>query len=36
MTFSIRGHARTPLLGGAAVVTKAGRLLGVHLHTLRP
>ena len=36
MTFSIRGHTRRPLLGGAAVVTKAGRLVGVHLHTLRP
>lgn len=33
MTFSIRGHPRTPLLGGAAVVGKAGRLLGVHLQT---
>jgi hypothetical protein len=33
MTFSIRGHAKTPLLGGAAVVAKAGRLLGVHLQT---
>jgi hypothetical protein len=36
MTFSIRGHARTALLGGARVVTNAGRMLGVHLHTLRP
>jgi hypothetical protein len=36
MTFSIRGRARTPLLGGARVVTQAGRLLGVHLHTRRP
>jgi hypothetical protein len=33
MTFSIRGHPQTPLLGGAAVVGKAGRLLGVHLQT---
>jgi len=33
MTFSIRGHQETPLLGGAAVVAKAGRLLGVHLQT---
>jgi hypothetical protein len=33
MTFSIRGHPQTPLLGGAAVVAKAGRLLGVHLQT---
>ena len=36
MTFSIRGRARTPLLGGARVVTQAGRLLGVQLHTRRP
>jgi hypothetical protein len=36
MTFSIRGQARTPLLGGARVVTKAGHLLGVQLHTRRP
>jgi hypothetical protein len=33
MTFSIRGHPQTPLLGGAAVVGKAGRLLRVHLQT---
>jgi hypothetical protein len=33
MTFSIRGHPETPLLGGAAVVHSAGRLLGVHLQT---
>jgi len=33
MTFSIRGRPQTPLLGGAAVVRKAGRLLGVHLQT---
>jgi hypothetical protein len=33
MTFSIRGRPQTPLLGGAAVVGKAGRLLGVHLQT---
>jgi len=33
MTFSIRGHEQTPLLGGAAVVRKAGQLLGVHLQT---
>lgn len=33
MTFSIRGHQKTPLLGGAAVAAKAGRLLGVHLQT---
>jgi hypothetical protein len=33
MTFSIRGHSKTPLLGGAAIVAKAGRLLGVHLQT---
>jgi hypothetical protein len=33
MTFSIRGHPQTPLLGGAAVVGQAGRLLGVHLQT---
>jgi hypothetical protein len=33
MTFSIRGHPETPLLGGAAVVHAAGRLLGVHLQT---
>jgi hypothetical protein len=33
MTFSIRGHPQTPLLGGAAVVGDAGRLLGVHLQT---
>ena len=32
MTFSIRGHARKPLLGGAAVVRAAGRMLGVRLH----
>lgn len=32
MTFSIRGHERTPLLGGARVLTRAGRLLGVQLH----
>ena len=33
MAFSVRGHAETPLLGGAAVVHAAGRLLGVHLQT---
>ena len=33
MTFSIRGHQRTPLLGGAAVLHAAGRLLGVRLQT---
>jgi hypothetical protein len=33
MTFSIRGRSQTPLLGGAAVVHAAGRLLGVHLQT---
>jgi hypothetical protein len=33
MTFNIRGRPQTPLLGGAAVVGKAGRLLGVHLQT---
>jgi hypothetical protein len=33
MAFSVRGHAKTPLLGGAAVVSKAGHLLGVHLQT---
>jgi hypothetical protein len=33
MSFSVRGHAETPLLGGAAVVSKASRLLGVHLQT---
>ncbi|HET7051964.1 MAG TPA: hypothetical protein VFI54_27080 [Solirubrobacteraceae bacterium] len=33
MTFSIRGHPQTPLLGGAAVVHAAGRLLRVHLQT---
>jgi hypothetical protein len=32
-SFSVRGHAETPLLGGAAVVRKASRLLGVHLQT---
>jgi hypothetical protein len=32
MTFSIRGHSRKPLLGGAAVVRAAGRMLGVRLH----
>ena len=31
MTFSIRGHARKPLLGGAAVVRAAGRMLGLRL-----
>ncbi len=36
MTFSIRGHPQTPLLGGAAVVHAAGRLLGVHLQTAPP
>jgi hypothetical protein len=33
MTFSIRRHPQTPLLGGAAVVGRAGRLLGVQLQT---
>ena len=33
MTFSMRGHPRTPLLGGARVLTEASRLLGVRLHT---
>jgi hypothetical protein len=33
MTFSIRGRSQTSLLGGAAVVSKAGRLLGVRLQT---
>jgi hypothetical protein len=33
MAFSVRGQAETPLLGGAAVVSKAARLLGVHLQT---
>jgi hypothetical protein len=36
MTFSIRGRSQTPLLGGAAVVHEAGRLLGVHLQTPPP
>jgi hypothetical protein len=36
MTFSIRGRPQTPLLGGAAVVHAAGRLLGVHLQTGAP
>jgi hypothetical protein len=36
MTFSIRGRSETPLLGGAAVVHNAGRLLGVHLQTPPP
>ena len=31
MTFSIRGHARRPLLGGAAVVRAASRMLGIRL-----
>jgi hypothetical protein len=33
MSFSIRGRSQTPLLGGAAVVHRAGRLLGVRLQT---
>jgi hypothetical protein len=33
MAFNVRGHAETPLLGGAAVVSKAAHLLGVHLQT---
>jgi hypothetical protein len=33
MTFIIRGRPQTPLLGGAAVLRRAGRLLGVHLQT---
>lgn len=33
MAFSVRGHAETPLLGGATVVRRAGHLLGVHLQT---
>jgi hypothetical protein len=36
MTFSIRGRSQTSLLGGAAVVRKAGRLLGVRLQTPPP
>jgi hypothetical protein len=31
MTFSVRGRARKPLLGGAAVVRAAGRMLGIRL-----
>jgi hypothetical protein len=36
MSFSIRGRSQTPLLGGATVVHKAGRLLGVRLQTPPP
>jgi hypothetical protein len=32
MTFSVRGRARRPLLGGAAVVHAAARMLGVRVH----
>lgn len=36
MSFSIRDHPQTPLLGGASVIRKASRLLGVHLQTAPP
>jgi hypothetical protein len=36
MSFSIRGRSQTPLLGGAAVVRKAGRLLGIRLQSPPP
>ncbi len=36
MSFSIRGHPETPLLGGAAVVRETGQLLGVQLATPLP
>ena len=33
MTFTVRGHPRTPLLDGAAVVGAAARMLGVRLRS---